>query len=1618
MASDPLSSLTSQIQDQYGNAQENIYGVATSNNSLNYTQLGDVSSQFDQNVQHNYLEQGYLHLDSFNTDPQLFEALLQEPDATVLIKKRAFSSLAENYRSDVMDAEEKLYLKATKILFQNKCSQISAMEKLTKIARVSAAAGSIDDQLMPLIINLVDSSANNFSSYNTNSNPTSFVGFGGNNVGGGDATSFQKLVNVVNKIRKVFAYSPSNPYTTWIADLANPFQSTLGQGTGVIELTNITDIRTTTTVDFNSGGTFSLTITDPYGLMRVTELDIQYALSDALNFVANKVLFQQGLISLQDISASNLQQLNLARAARSASQIQIISDLNTITGNIISVLFASGQPINYSYNAAAGLFQSAANAGVLIGTESLIGSSAVGQDGLNPNEVNLLATTIISIYQAIQYTQSNNSTTFPDPAGKSRLDINYVRNKLRFHYGNKMIAQPMDRMHIYLGSRSRLDDKILTGVSDLFAGLGYLQSLENGINSAVNQLSTLFSPSTNIDLQLEKSAFVGPDFPNDLWALMRNTFIADKSGAHVFGGLVTDASLNGSPGKYTVSVSGKDNTHFFDLGVINLNPGVDNFAGPLYDPLTPYKTRFDVVSTNFKDQNPEFLPENKTILGNQTFEKGLIKFKSGRYTGQPVTQNNFRQDSQITKDGKMRSVIHGPAGLVYKWKEGIGTFTYNADSYSANDPERIGIPAITNDPFAGQDIMNTLSLLITGTPYNYATYYKAVSEFDNTARDPQTGQDPAVSFYNALSTTLQKNDLLWGGFVPFKALVIDEASYQAQNIKQLTTSNQNNVINNLLSQIQDLKNQTYLAQAAQNISTAGSSNQGALVSLQTQLTQLNAQLNVQLNPSVGNTNMTVPISNAGADTSYSPSNSSSSTTDLSDNTIRAETRRLTNLLTRRLSWQVRANEDKNLLIVDDSYDKDYDILAYEKSLQNSISQFNSEYTTVRGKIAATAALLNLEVFCDTQGHIRIRPQQYNRMPSSIFYRMMQMKRLNNIQIFPKFLEDLYVNQINSLTQSLEVLEQQIRLDGAYIGQANDTALANYLGSGFIFFSNPQGDITDVSTILANSNPDQIISNIPQDFVVQIAKQSQTSAIFNTTVRAKKTQGLLNTPGIATTQTSDYINQLISSISIKSGQQVTLDNFLIANPQGGISIPSASIIDVVRVNQDLSDKVNQRQQLLKTLASSLKNAKEFKSLDDDPKNTTNKLLTPQAYGNQNIPAVFEHMIENELYDDYGPLSGGRYVIYNYQVIQLDLSETPPEFTALEVQGQLDPFISNNSLPFGSDSGKAFPQGGNAIITAAAIDYDLWRMYGFRTTSSVAAPFLSNPETQCAPYAVSILSRTRKEILQGSITIAGNEFMQPGEVVFVQELGLLFYVHSVSHNFTFGSKFTTTLSLKYGHNPGEYIPTPLDIIGKAIYNNRDIAGYVNYRQTNVFNESDVGAIISPASTSTGNNDPYSLLTGGNEGSNNLKVISNLLYGAAGIIATNNAAGSNVVAKVELRIFYDKSVGAIASNLSSVRDTLKSILTGTIQVPESNLSNNTNKLSLPDNVVILADIDISNRSETRSPSKRACDQARNLIESNSALGTGNDPLFNSMSQCVIDCVLTFNPNTTTTTTPSPTQ
>lgn len=1595
-----LGDLSDQLASQYSLGQNNTtsLGAVLDGQQLQYNALGDISSQFDQSSERRYVEEGYLRTDPFSTLPKEYEILWQEPNATVLVKKRMFSSIAENYRPDFMDTDEKLYYKAMTILLQNKCHQIASLEKLSKIQAVVSSVGYVSDQLVPVIIGLADAANNGYGN-----GSAAFAMGGGSIFASQEGSSF---LQVVDRLRTLYAYNQDNLYTTWITDPTSLFASTIGTGTGVIEITNFTNITTNTSLTMGAGN-FNLTITDPYESMLITDYDIEIALSDASNLFYNNK--------------------NIQLAPTSPTQQQ----------------------------------EQAANSNTLFNI---------------------------------------NNTTY-----------NYARRKLRFNFSGKLIIQPMDVVHVYMSSKSRYDNKILVGLQQMFSGVGVLQNITTTLNDFANATDTLFNPSANISLQAEKSMYVGPDFPNYLWSLVRTQFVTEKEGTHVFGGVVERAVDNWSGGRFNIEVSGADNTYYFKQGKINFKPGADAFNGLIFDPLTPFKSNFDSVTTNNNPGALGFLDENKSLL-SQTGSGSLVRYKQGSLSGEKATQGNYIQDQTIDPTtGRTTRVFHAPDGLVYKWKQGIGIFTQTGSSSTINNPQLVGAPNIYQEPFAGLDVMNVLSLLITGTPYNYATYYKATADLYGFSGDPQSKQSASHSYLNSLRTSLAKSNALWGNFIPFKNLVMNEQAIAQAMKAQLTITTINADLDSKLNKLKDLQ-QSLTTLGAVNALLSGNAGNLPNSTNANSVTQLQGQVSNLLGDAStpGSVNNYIAQIQASTQTLFQQVNNQPSADSInnnpSDSKARKQLRRQTNYLTRRMSYDVRANQDKNLFIVDDYYDIDYDIAAFNKKLAGSIEMYSTEYTDVSDKISHVADLLNLEVFCDSQGHIRTRSPQYNRMPSSVFYRMLFLKQTTGVQIFPQFLNDLFTDQLKTLREGVEIIEDQIRLECAILGHYpsidinGDAAATAFLqgvnasqgqGAVFNFISSPTGTVTDINSLIANANQEEKSGTVGQglsDYDKLAKAGTSTKQLFgnsekyvilfqalvgtqqaqqgsnvsaaaaasvssvttiggaNTSAAGQAAGALISSGGGTSIFQSSVVQNLITRIQTKSGQQINSKDYLTsAGPNQPLEVNTAQTVDIFKVVTDLTTYIQSWQSSVKLFYHAVKNAAEFKSLDDDP-STANNLINAGMFNNSNVPEVYEHMIEDETYDDYGPGSGSRYVIKQAQIRSINISENAPDFTTVQVQGAL-PFFAENEGPPGLVN---FPNNGNGLVTALAIDYDMWRNYGFKQPYVVSVPFLQDPVSQLGPYASMILSRNRHNILRGSITISGNEYMQPGEVIYLENRNLLFYVNSVSHSLAEGSGFTTTLELTYGHSIGEYIPTVMDTIGKLIYKNQEATNTIIHRQDSSTPEESVGVV-----QISGQAPNVSVIASGSENTNstsnyaasNQTVIQNIIYNTAYLINANNTAGNNVQASIELRIYYDNSTPVNSQLMSQAQVVLQS-LTGASQGPQGPANQNQ---SAPSNyipatqgtkqTVKVVPVSMDDKNERRSPSQKAIDAARNQMgnvstntgsptQSNPSgsndgtsvanLTTNNDPLRKALFSYIIDCWIvldevpsaTANPNGTTTT------
>lgn len=1634
-----LGKLADQISSQFslGENTDTTLDAVENGQTIKYGKLGDFASKFDQSAQRKYLEEGYLRKDPFFTDTKQFEILMQEPTATLLVKKRMFSSIGENFRTDYMDADEKLYYKAMRILFDNKCKQIAALEMLSKIQRVTALSNRVDDKIMPLLFTLSDqisglnSVGGGFGLF-TESNPFAAAG---------DAGNFTK---VMNQVRRLYAFNTTNPITTWIKDNTNLFQNQFGGGTGVIEITNFTSFNTRVTTSINNAGSFSCEISDPYQSMLITEFDIEKAISDATNSFYNHKSYQFGLESADQIIADSKAKLSLLRNTRNVGEISFRVNPETFLGKrVVAIFDRTGQVIPFEYDSSGGTgfpglggFQN----GVSVSPEYLKGGEVAGIEGLDAqkvkatrpgssvtlkpdSELGLFSALVTALFTKMQL-EANALNTLQ----LSNKETNYTRKKLRFQFGGKLIIQPQDVVHFYINSRSKYDNSILSGLKDMFSGSAALTSFNNALTGLRNAAEALVNPANNINFQVEKTTYVGPEFPDYLWSTIRSQFVDEQEGTHVFAGLVSNATRSNSEGRFSVNISGSDNSAYFSMGSVNFKPGVDVYNGSIFDPLTPFKSKFDAITSNANDDIPELLEENKMLLGTkQDTDVALVKAQAGKNAGERITQDNYIQDRSVDKNtGLTTKVFYAPPGLAYKWKEGIQITVQNGSVLDINDPHKTGEPSITKDPFAGQDVMNILSLLIAGVPYNFATYWKATVGIN--------GIDSTDSFVSSLQNDLKKNNTLWGNFLPFKNLVLDEKSYVMALKTQTSILNSNNLIAEKLKRIDKLSDDMALSNIYDISSPLSEQDQKGkirAVKLKQEFDKLNAEAQ-SLIDQVKQQNKDY-FKMVGDDVSFDINSfidSSKISNAADDDATRRLIRRQMNYLTKRMSYNVRANDDKNLLIVDDFYDKDYDIAAFEQAFENGIGQFSSEFTSVKQKIEQTAQLLNLEVFCDTQGHVRIRPPQYNRMPSSVFYRMMYLKKHANIQVFPQFLDDLFSTQLKTLRERLEIVEDQIRLDCAALGIYLDPLAEAFIGQGdvsngsvpngsaFGFISDSNGVIANLATIMEQANADLQGDSDGQDFQSIKTQTLSTRDVFSPSQRFQAVLGIYESQsnfnafgidiGTDALYSSERVAEIISRLETKTGKKIPVDSFLKSkNVQGDTAVFERAVsVDSFKVTKDISDKLLERQKVLKLLYAAIKNATELKSLDDSDTNVDTSLLMPGNGSNTHIPEVFEHMIEDESYDDYGPGSGARFIIKNSQIKSSNFQEKLPAYTMVEVQGSLDPILENGFDPVPGLSG-FFPGKGNGAVTAIATDFDMWRNYGLINPSPVRVSFLSDPNSQLGPYAAMLLSIARKNILQGSVTIAGNEHQQPGEVVFMEDSGLLYYTNAIDHAFRQGQSFQTTLDLSYGHSPGEYIPTTVDVIGKLIYNNRDISSYEIQRQTTSANEVSMGILQRDRNqdlsgvfniTSTEMSDPQNSLQ-----ATNTKTINDILYQAAYIINSKNANGLKSVANLQLRVYYDDN-NPVDEEIDAFVNEAKIIFASGTVGPLAPTQKPTSAIDF-DNIKIEY-INMSDENERRSPSQRAIDGAKNM---NTVYPTGASGMRDKIRLClykyIVDCYITFD-------------
>ena len=1391
--------------------------------------------------------------------PNTRNTVSMNPEAVILIKKKAFTTLKSANDLQWMDKTEKFLLRATKTLFAYKVTQIRAYEALTKlddyyeknrsinlllfsdflynIQMLALPEGTHDQQSNYLIeqFTLRYGPSEAWSASVRDEFQREIGAISGSNLSlsidgeidllisntrrrmaeiNYDAINETDMASITSVLKRN-AFGADAGLTTWIVDPSNTDNYTTGPGTGVIELTLFNSFTTNCSNDATPSQT-SFTLEDPYRILDIIEDDIELAINEALS----------GTIG------------------------------------ILSAMSGGGEVLGSQ------------NSNVPLIDGHMIGSSMLELMGLGSMD--------------------------------DTLDIDYVRDRLRTFYLGKPFINAADGVNIFIRGNRMTNDYSNSGAS-------------------LNSLSIMDNSEYAIDevmLKAEKKLYAGNVNEDvlDLDAYIRMRDKSSLSMIHVFGGFVTNTSSAFSGGKNTVSVNCVDNMEWLKWSRIIGQPGLNDPRGLLEDPVTPFEIKTDASGSMTFEESPELLYENKILI-----ETGLLTFDSGILNGQFASEDNIVQ-GQYNLGGSLFGAmkIQSPSGFVYRWKSGIITATAGLTS---NNPlfndwaqiskygETYGV-AIGEDVFNNLDTANILSMLIVGQPYNVDAFIRQSYEIQgitNTSASTLSSSDPLFSVLNAT----RKQNLRFGNFKPYRVITMNASSVERLTSDSLLKTQTNTKIEQLQKRKAELRGMIKKLNSNDSLITS---------SLNTEIKTIDAGIQQQLARANMDQNS---LNNAGRDTSF---NLFGETQDMANSgNYEADqyiSRAMTQVGAQRRVDDVRMNNDQNLFIISDQYDSNTEIKQYLFQLKKGgWNLFSGQFYTAYEKCVEASSIIDLEFFCNSAGHLELRPPQWNRTPLSVLRDYLELSRSENKNIIPEFLQNLFETRIQSLRREVHALNVKIALtsllmgffpdqqiipgmsisgseslkffgilvnaDESGSGEANVDLYTEYenFGDGLVGaltkganlidksteggalgFSldmnggDPEGDILlgDTETLLGDFDPisQQVMSLAGQtDIISELFPDGNSAERPPENTSRGGLFGSSTAVNVVAVARIDIIQKIREAFkrlsgkdpltSVIGGKAVDFSDFGSGNPAIPADGKATAISNRARAEAEISEsiKITKKFELLKalenavserdtkvsTLKRNVEKEKELQEIEralssgyadpfdqmldqaDDPnaliKNESGWLdtlkgvydVTKQSIdiltGEATESTLWDHLIIDDTRNYLGPGSGKRFVIKNHNIIRADFKETPPNFTRINVVG--------DAPIYGDAYRKAF---NGVAFWCGATDFDLWRQYGYKQGGDIKLNFAANAELQCKPYAIMQLQMQRAKINSGSVTLVGNEYYQPGDVVYVQYKNLLYYVTQVSHAFQMGGSFTTTLALTNGHPVGSYLPSPFDIIGQ--------------------------------------------------------------------------------------------------------------------------------------------------------------------------------------------------------------
>lgn len=1290
-------------------------------------------------------------------DIQTRRIATQEPSLTVYIKKRAFWGLKSANDARFMDKGDKLFIRASKILFERKCNQIAAYEALTKASSLISEDAHLDSARVTQLIGYLEEFMNDSISYLeadylsaikshlTDIEQNEALRVALNKLKENIETA-RPILDSLREMQKKQDKLRQATNTTWVVDPDEKDIFNMGRGSGVIELTLVSSIDTS--LGLQGMGRVNMTVHDPYNLMKITTDDVETSLAAAnaeLNaithgfevFSPNQFLEEARRIEekLRDIRENRISEFfGTDRAVIGNSKLpEIIFEINATSYSkqkVVAYTSASEMPGMSLDNLRLNMLQLPIEQQLTLEEGKLVSDIFL--------QLNSYVTTLSNLNQAIWDANSNK-------------EVMYARRNLRIHYLGKSLIQPMDSIHVYMRGNTAKQGEIIGPLSGLLNNSEFVQlaDQDRDVSDSIlmEEMEQFGLNALDIDLEFYKSVRSG--------SFMRN------AGLHVFGGVVgsVSESYNASNGTYITNVSGESNLKWLNLSRVNTAPSLDQAQGVLEDPLTPFE--FDIDPTTGL-----LIGARIPNQGNaKAISDGKLKDKSGTNRCKAITsQDDLDQDHIGTEHGVQPVMKHTP-GLVYKWKQGVIAVTRDinlARSLSGSEDgtkkakREVGLKVV-DKPFAGLDAADVIGILVTGYPHSNDRFFKAATQVGTYTSG---GENADNSYFHSIFDITRSTNKTLGNFKPFRGIKLDGTQLAQQLVFRGSLQQNFSRIDKLRIELARGKDKlrNVIRDGSENTNNKEDeerqhavrtyfdivSNIEDKLKEQKRLVEVKRQEAVKGGIIKDNDNIM-----AVAQGLPIPSEQENETQDANKSAIRLRNK----ILQLRTQHDCKFNADDNLLIIGDEYDNNISIQAFiAKLLSGDQNMFNSTYEVPLQMCRKVADTINFEFFCDTQGHLQFRLPQYNKIPLSLILKMFMLKERKGTQLYPDFLKGLFEGRLNSAQSDLDTVNDEIYIKGLLLN-----------------FSDSEIENITATTIMSDDADD--MTRLQYSVEIPDAEDK-----------------------------ADKIKQKSDDIANRTGNKSKLQDKSFALQQiEAYNDPSSLDINSLRLKatNDIRGLLSRKQQL-ENLVKKLENQQQKYSANisaaDFDKEKMNNLLAP-----------FKDLIEDDYNDFLGPGSSKRFIIYDEQIISYNFAEDSANaICRVDVTGELN-FVG----------GPGGPVPNMPTIWAGATDFDLWRQYGYRSDGPVNKPFLKHAADQCAPYAMFLLSRARRDVVRGTITVYGNEYYQVGDVVYINSRDSLFYVSDVAHKFSYeGGSFQTTLTLIYGHTLGDYIPTPFDVIGEGL------------------------------------------------------------------------------------------------------------------------------------------------------------------------------------------------------------